>query len=184
VDGCKFVRPLPSGDEIPLFVCRLVEELLPNRRELDVSNSSGRKVTVLVADDHTMIRGFLTTLLKQSGMQVVGEATNGHEAVRLCEQLRPHIILLDISMPLLNGLEAARHITKRVPSTKIIFVTGHTGQVIVDEALRVGGVGFVCKRNAAHDLLAAIEAVGKGETYVSGCGSARSHSFVRPWRNA
>jgi DNA-binding NarL/FixJ family response regulator len=126
-----------------------------------------RDVSVLVADDHSAIRENLRDLLQDSGMRVVGEAADGREAVRLCGQLCPEIVLLDISMPLLNGFEAAQEIAILSPATKIIFLTGHSLKEYVREAFRVGAVAFVTKKQAPLSLVAAIEAVLEGKTYVS-----------------
>jgi DNA-binding NarL/FixJ family response regulator len=132
-----------------------------------MANARRREVSVLVVDDHAATRRFLTILLEESSMEVVGEAGNGNEAVLLCEQLRPDIVVLDISMPVLNGIEAAREIAKRSPATKIVFLTSHTSEEFAGEALRVGGLGFVYKDHATQDLLEAIDAVLQGKTYIS-----------------
>jgi DNA-binding NarL/FixJ family response regulator len=134
--------------------------------------SYSRDVSVLVADDHAEIRKSLRHLLQASGMQVVGEAANGNEAVQECEHLHPQIIVLDISMPVLNGFEAAREIAKNFPATKIIFLTGHVGKEFVGEALRVGGSAFVSKTQASSSLVEAIEAALQGKTYFTGGSTA------------
>lgn len=124
-------------------------------------------VSVLVVDDHAPMRAALRKLLQDSGVQVVGEAGDGEEAVRLCEQLRPQFVVLDISMPLLNGFEAAQRIAKGCADTKIIFLTGYALDECAKEAFRLGGVGFVAKKHAASGLLAAIEAALEGKIYDS-----------------
>jgi two-component system, NarL family, response regulator DegU len=129
-------------------------------------------VTVLVVDDHATTRKYITILLEENRAQVVGEGADGHEAVQLCAQLRPQIIVLDVSMPLLNGFEAARQIAEVSPATKVIFLTSHGTKEFVAEALRVGGAGFVSKEHAATDLPAAIEAVLQGKTYIDGKSAA------------
>jgi DNA-binding NarL/FixJ family response regulator len=137
-----------------------------------LSRSRGREVTVLVVDDHAAMRKFLTVLLEGRGLHVAGQAANGREAVSLCEQLHPQIVVLDISMPLLNGFEAARRIMDLSFPTKIIFLTGErVTKEYVEEAFRVGGAAFVSKDHAVHDLLEAIDVVLDGQTYISG-GSA------------
>ena len=124
------------------------------------------EVTVLIADDHALVRRWLRVLLQHGEIRLVGEAENGEEAVRLCDRLRPDIVLLDISMPVLDGFAAARKIRALSPETKIIFLTSHPLQEYVSEALRAGCHGYVLKDHAAHDLLTAIEAVMDGEIVV------------------
>jgi DNA-binding NarL/FixJ family response regulator len=124
-------------------------------------------VSVLVVDDHPAIRRSLRKLLHDSGVQVVGEAGDGEEAVRLCERLHPDIVVLDIAMPVLNGFEAAQQIAEGCPDTKIIFLTAHALEEFAKEAFRLGGVGFVAKKQAATGLPAAIEAALQGKTYDS-----------------
>jgi DNA-binding NarL/FixJ family response regulator len=137
-------------------------------RDVFVSNLRLGEVTIVVADGHDAVRKFVATLLRDNGLRVVGEAADGQEAVRLCEQLRPHIVVLDTSLPVLNGFEAARKLAELSPATKIIFLTLDTIQTYADEALRIGGVGFVFKLRIVTDLLAAIEAALQGKTYCSG----------------
>ena len=120
---------------------------------------------VLVADDHAAVRRSLRDLLQDGGLRVIGEAADGREAVRLCEHLRPDVVVIDISMPVLNGFEAARAITRVSPVTKIVVLTGHSLNEYVTEAFRLGAVGFVRKQQAAFSLLAAIQAVLQGKTY-------------------
>lgn len=127
---------------------------------------SRREVSILIADDYALVRRWLRDLLQQGGIRVVGEAENGDDAVRLCDHLRPDIVLLDISMPVLGGFAAARQIRVLSPETKIIFLTSHTSEEYVSEALRAGGHGYVLKYHAAHGLLTAIEAVWDGEIVV------------------
>lgn len=127
---------------------------------------SGGDVSVLIADDYAAIRRYVRDLLQGGGIRVVGEAENGDDAVRLCHQLRPNIVLLDISMPVLGGFAAARQIRELSPETKIIFLTSHALEEYVSEALRLGCHGYVLKNHAAQDLLTAIEAVLDGEIVV------------------
>jgi DNA-binding NarL/FixJ family response regulator len=122
-----------------------------------MANARRPEVSVLVVDDHAAMRSCLRTLLEDAGMRVVGEAANGVEAIRECAHLHPQIIVLDISMPVLNGFEAAREITEVSPATKIIFLTGHSLGEYAVEAFRVGGAAFVTKRLASCTLVGAIE---------------------------
>ncbi len=121
---------------------------------------------VLLADDHTMILAGLRSLLEPD-FELVGTAEDGRALVEAAEQLKPDIILMDISMPLMNGLEAARQLKRVVPQTKIIFLTMHGDVSYVKEAFRVGASGFLIKRSAAPELLTAIHEVLKGRTYVT-----------------
>jgi len=122
---------------------------------------------VLLADDHALIRQGLKALLEKQGIQVVTEASDGQEAVRLAEKAQPEIAILDITMPLLNGVDAARELMKQVPKTKVILLTQHDEDQYVTEALRAGVKGYVLKSQAAEDLIHAIREVCKGSVYLS-----------------
>ncbi len=121
---------------------------------------------VRLADDHTMILAGLRSLLEPD-FELVGTAEDGRALIEAAAQLKPDIILMDISMPLLNGLEAARQLKRVVPQTKIIFLTMHGDVSYVKEAFRVGASGYLIKRSAAPELLTAIHEVLKGRTYVT-----------------
>jgi DNA-binding NarL/FixJ family response regulator len=122
---------------------------------------------LLLADDHAIMRDGLRAILKAEGFEVVGEASDGLETVRLCEELRPDAVVLDLSMPLLNGMDTAREILKTSPRTKIVILTMHTEEQFVLASLRVGIGGYVLKNQAASCLVQAIHAVRKGEVYLS-----------------
>ncbi len=122
---------------------------------------------VLLADDHALIRQGLKALLEKQGIQVVTEASDGQEAVRLAEKGQPEVAILDITMPLLNGVDAARELMKSTPKTKVILLTQHDEDQYVTEALRAGVKGYVLKSQAADDLVHAIREVGKGSVYLS-----------------
>ncbi|HEY7724751.1 MAG TPA: response regulator transcription factor [Anaeromyxobacteraceae bacterium] len=124
-------------------------------------------IRVLLADDHALVRQGLRALLEREGVQVSGEASDGQEAARLAAELRPDVALLDIGMPLLNGIEAAREIQKSSRGTKAILLTRHDEDQYVTEALRAGVKGYVLKRQAATDLVQAIRQVCRGEFYLS-----------------
>jgi DNA-binding NarL/FixJ family response regulator len=125
------------------------------------------RIRVLLADDHLMIRQGLKTILERENFDVVGEAANGHEAIKLAQALRPDVAVLDLAMPLLNGLDACREITKASAKTKAVLLTMHTEDQYVMEALRAGIKGFVLKTQATSDLVQAILEVYKGTTYLS-----------------
>jgi DNA-binding NarL/FixJ family response regulator len=126
------------------------------------------QVHILVVDDHESFRRFVSdTLRGRPGLQVVAEAQNGFEAVRQAEALQPDLILLDIGLPGLNGIECARRIGKISPKSKIIFLTQETSAEIVQEALRLGAQGYVIKLLAGRELLAAVNSVMEGKQFVS-----------------
>jgi len=124
-------------------------------------------IRVLLADDHTMIRQGLQLTLEADGFQVVGGASNGSEALDLCQKLRPDVAVLDISMPVLNGLDAAREILKTCPQTKVVLLTVHTQESYVLQGLRDGVTGYLLKENAADELVRALRAVCGGAIYVT-----------------
>src|SRR5574337_192203 len=120
-------------------------------------------IQVLLADDHPIVREGFKTLLEREGLQVVGEASDGHEAVRLARTLHPDVAVLDLSMPLLNGLQAAQEILRASPRTRTILLTMYTEDHYVLEAVRIGIRGYVVKRQAVTDLVQAIREVGLRE---------------------
>lgn len=125
-------------------------------------------VRVLIADDHDILRDGLRALLEMApDIAVTGEARTGREAVAEAERLRPDVVLMDISMPELDGVEACERIRQRVPQTYVLFLTMHEAEEYFFRALRAGAAGYVVKRTAAADLLAAIRAVARGESFLS-----------------
>lgn len=124
-------------------------------------------IHVLLADDHGVLRQSLRALLEREGLIVVGEASDGRGAVELVAELRPQVAVIDLSMPLLNGIDAARAIQKANPQTRIVLLTVHAEDSYVLEAFRAGVRGYVVKTQAATDLVHAIHDVADGGTYVS-----------------
>ena len=122
---------------------------------------------ILLADDHQIVRQGLRALLESQGFAVVGEAGDGHEAVRLTQTLRPEVSVLDVAMPQLNGLDAARAILRALPTTKTVLLTMHTEDRYVSEALKAGVRGYILKSQASADLIQAIREVARGMTYLS-----------------
>lgn len=124
---------------------------------------------ILIADDHNLVRqGLKEFLQRQEGMQVVCEAGDGMETLKMAEKYRPDVAIIDISMPVLNGMDAAREIKKSLQDTiRIILLTQHTEDQYVMEAMRAGVQGYVLKSQAAEDLVHAIEEVSQGSVYLS-----------------
>ena len=117
---------------------------------------------ILLADDHLIVRQGLKTLLEQEQCTVVAEAGDGREAIQLAQKLHPDIAVLDLAMPLLNGLDAAREIVKVSPETRTILLTMHTEDPYVVEALRAGVKGYLLKTQASSDLMQAVREVSRG----------------------
>jgi DNA-binding NarL/FixJ family response regulator len=124
-------------------------------------------VRVLLADDHGIVRQGLRAILEREGFEVVGEAADGREAIQLCERLHPEVAVLDVTMPLLNGIDAAQEIKRSHPRTKVVLLTMHTEDNFVLQSLRVGVSGFVLKQRSAEELVRAIREVCKGEIFLS-----------------
>jgi DNA-binding NarL/FixJ family response regulator len=122
---------------------------------------------VLLADDHLIVRQGVKALLEGSGLEVVGEASDGHQAVALAEKLRPDVAVLDLTMPKLNGLDTARQILQHNPRTSIVLLTMHTEEHHVAAALRAGVRAYLVKTQAAEDLLQAIREVVRGQIFLS-----------------
>src|SRR5579864_6764153 len=122
---------------------------------------------ILLADDHPMFRQGLKALLEREGYEVVAEAADGHEAVRKAHESNPDIAVLDLGMPMLNGIDAARDIHKRAPDTRVVLLTMYEEDAYVLEALRAGIRGYVLKAQAAVDLVNAIREVMRGAIYLS-----------------
>ena len=124
-------------------------------------------IRVVLADDHVLVRQSLRSFLEREGIQVVGEASDGQELIGVVSRLGPEVAVLDISMPLMNGLEAAGEIHRVSPDTKTILLTRHDEEQYVTEALRMGVKGYVLKNQAATDLVHAIHQVCRGGFYLS-----------------
>ena len=127
-----------------------------------------KQITVLLAEDHTIVReGYSTMLELEDGLKVVGEARDGRQAVDLIKKLRPAVVLMDIAMPLLNGLEATRQALKSVPATKVLILSAHSDDAYVQHAIEVGASGFLVKQASAQEVCRAIREVFQGKTFFS-----------------
>ena len=127
-----------------------------------------RKIRILLADDHAMVRqGFRLILDSQQDMEVVGEAGNGREAVELAERLLADVVVMDVAMPELNGIEATRRISRSAPRARVLALSMHRDSVYVREILRAGARGYLLKDMIECDLLTAVRAVAKGDGYLS-----------------
>ena len=124
-------------------------------------------IRVVLADDHILVRQSLKSLLEREGFKVVAEASDGQEALRQVQSHQPDIAVIDISMPILNGLDAAREILRLAPKTKTILLTQHDEDEYISEALEAGMNGYVLKSQAAGDLIQAIQQVCRGQIYLS-----------------
>jgi two-component system response regulator NreC len=125
-------------------------------------------IRILLADDHVLVRqGFKLILSEQPDMEITGEAANGREAVEQAEKLQPDIVVMDVTMPELNGIEATRRITTAAPRARVLALSMHKDAVYVREILRAGARGYLLKDSADADLIAAVRAVAKGEAYLS-----------------
>ena len=127
-----------------------------------------KRITVLLAEDHQIVRqGFRALLAHESDIEVVGEAANGRQAVQLTRKLHPAVVVMDIAMPLLNGLEAARQIRKELPNTRVLFLTAHSDDAYVEEVAALGAMGFLLKQTSSENLATAIREVQKGNGFYS-----------------
>jgi DNA-binding NarL/FixJ family response regulator len=127
-----------------------------------------QQITVLLADDHTIVRqGFRLVLQAEPDIQIVGEAENGRQAVQLTKTLKPNVVVMDVAMPLLNGLGATRQILKAVPATRVLILSAYSEDEFVQELTEAGAAGYLLKQNAAADLLRGIREAYKGKAFFS-----------------
>jgi DNA-binding NarL/FixJ family response regulator len=127
-----------------------------------------KKITVLLADDHTVVREGLRMLVETEGdIEVVGEAKTGREAIDMTLQLHPKVVVMDIAMPLLNGLQATRQILGRAPATRVLILSAHADPEYVEQVVLLGGAGYLIKQTSADILVEAIREVHKGKSFFS-----------------
>jgi DNA-binding NarL/FixJ family response regulator len=127
-----------------------------------------KRIRILLADDHAVVRqGFKMILGAHPDMEIIGEAGNGRDAVELAEQLKPDVVVMDVAMPELNGIEATRRLAESVPHARVVALSMHKDSVYVREILRAGARGYLLKDSVAADLVSAVRAVARGEGYLS-----------------
>jgi DNA-binding NarL/FixJ family response regulator len=140
-----------------------------------------KRITVLLAEDHTIVReGFRRMLEFEDDIEVVGEARDGRQAVALVTRLQPEVVLMDIAMPLLNGLEATRQLLKAVPGTKVLMLSAHNDDAYVQTATEAGAMGFLLKQTSAHDVCRAVREVHQGKRFFSPAVSRRLNRLDPP----
>jgi DNA-binding NarL/FixJ family response regulator len=127
-----------------------------------------QRITVLLADDHIVVRqGLRALLVAEEDIDIVGEADNGRQAIQLVKKLLPDVVVMDIAMPVLNGLEATRQITRAVPNTKVLILSSYCDDEYVQQLTEAGAAGYLVKQTAANDLLKAIREANKGNAFFS-----------------
>src|SRR5437660_10910147 len=127
-----------------------------------------KRITVLLAEDHRLVReGFRSLLQHEEDIEVVGDAKDGGQALRLTAKLRPEVVVMDIAMPGLNGLEATRQIQKEFPQTAVLILSAHSDDAYVEQVAALGAAGFLLKQTSSENLARAIREVQKGNTFFS-----------------
>ncbi len=143
-----------------------------------------KRITVLLAEDHMIVReGFRKMLELEKDLEVVGEAEDGRQAVAMVKKLRPAVVLMDIAMPRLNGLEATRQVLKAVPATKVLMLSAHSDDAYIEDATDSGAVGFLLKQTSSHVVCEAIREIQKGNTFFSPTVARRLHERDRKSSN-
>jgi DNA-binding NarL/FixJ family response regulator len=138
-----------------------------NTNVCDVTTTMNR-ITVLLADDNGAVRRAFKKILElEDDLEVVGEAKDGHQAVDMVKKLRPTLVLMDVTMPLLNGLQATCQILKAVPATKVLMLSAHNDEAYIVEAVKSGAKGYLIKQTSADNVCTAIREVHKGNTFFS-----------------
>lgn len=139
-----------------------------------------KQITVLLAEDHMIVReGFRKMLELEADLKVVGEAQDGRQAVAMVKKFHPDVVLMDIAMPLLNGLEATRQVLLAAPTTKVLMLSAHSDDAYVGNAIESGAVGFLLKQSSAQSVCQAIREVQKGNTFFSASIAKRIHDRDR-----
>jgi len=131
------------------------------------ANNVDHPIRLLLADDHRMLRESLRRAMEDNGFDVVGEAPDGAEAVRLAEELRPDVILMDVTMPVLDGVEATRQVRDRVPGTQVVILTMHADREVLVDAIRAGAAGYLVKDCSTEEVVDTVRKAAAGETALS-----------------
>ena len=143
-------------------------DFTPVTRTRPSQRAGNQRIRVLLVDDHTLLRQALRVMLEgQDGLEIVGEATNGRDAVEATDRLRPDVVLMDMVMPGLNGIEATRQIVKRVPGCRVLILTAYLEDERLLQSLRAGASGYVVKNSELDELVLAVQSVHRGNTYFS-----------------
>jgi DNA-binding NarL/FixJ family response regulator len=154
-------------NKVPTVFCG-IKHRISNNEEAEALRTMGSKYRIVIAEDHTILREGLRSLLTSgSEFEVVGEAEDGREAIRCVEKLKPNLILTDLSMPRMNGMEAIREIKKRSPETKILVLTVHKTEEYILATLQAGADGYLLKDSTHAELLMAVKHVLGGKRYIS-----------------
>lgn len=142
-------------------------------------------IRIILADDHPFLRTGLRHVLEEHAIfKVIGEASDGREALRLAQEVRPEVAILDIGMPNLNGIEAARLICESLPNTSVVVLSMHSDEAYVLRALKAGARAYLLKQSAEADLVAAVKAVNEGKTYFSpGVSQMLINDYIRQMRD-
>jgi DNA-binding NarL/FixJ family response regulator len=133
----------------------------------EAADNVDQPVRLLLADDHRMLRESLRRAMEDNGFDVVGEAPDGAEAVRLAEELRPDVILMDVTMPVLDGVEATRQVRDRVPGTQVVILTMHADREVLVDAIRAGAAGYLVKDCSTEEVVDTVRKAAAGETALS-----------------
>jgi DNA-binding NarL/FixJ family response regulator len=143
-----------------------------------------KRITILLVEDHTIVReGFRKLLESEAELELAGEAQTGRQAVKMAVALHPDVVVMDVAMPQLNGLEATRQIRKAVPDAKVLILSAHSDDAYVEQAIDLGAAGYLLKQTSAHVLSEAIREVHKGGTFFSPSIAKRLRSRVRETLN-
>lgn len=139
-----------------------------------------KRITVLLAEDHAVVRDGLRALLElESDIELVGEALTGRQAVELAKKLCPAVVVMDIAMPVLNGLEATQQILKAAPATKVLVLSAHSDDIYIEKVITLGAAGYLTKQDSAQTLVKAVREVYKGNTFYSPYVSKRLYNLNR-----
>src|SRR5580698_10659005 len=173
VSSSQLFCPERSGE-----LASVVNRVMPPAARREKMNT----FSILIADDHEIVRQGVRSLLENHpGWEVSGEAKDGREAVERCKALQPDLVLLDIGMPTLNGLDAARQILASCPLTRVLILTMHDSEQVVRDVLAVGARGFLLKSDAGRDLVSAVEALQHRRTFfTSSVAQMMLEGYLRP----